>query len=260
MKFNNNNVSVGNNVSMGKNVKFGDNTIIYDNVSIGDNTIICNDCVIGETLNAYYSDEKYINPPTIIGSNTLIRSHSIIYADSEFGDYLNTGHRVTIREKTIAGHHCMFGSYNDIQGLCKIGNYNRFHSYVNIGQESELGDYVFIYPFVVLTNDPTPPSNNLTGVKIDDYSQITTASILLPGCVIGKHSLVAANSTVGGKYPNDSFISGSPAKLIGILSKMPFFNEENKRHYPWPNNFKRGMPWADSSFETWKNNELNIND
>jgi acetyltransferase-like isoleucine patch superfamily enzyme len=258
MKFNNKNVSIGTNVSLGKNVKIGDNTIIYDNVSIGDNTIISNDCVIGEPLNAYYIDSNYKNPNTLIGSNSLIRSHSIIYSGSEFGDFLNTGHRVTIREKTTAGHHCMFGSYNDIQGLCKIGNYNRFHSYVNIGQESELGDYVFIYPFVVLTNDPMPPSNNLVGVKIGDFSQITTAAILLPGCVVGKHSLVGANSTVGGNYQDDSFISGSPAKRIGALSKMPFFNSENKRYYPWPNNFKRGMPWAEQGFEKWNN--INTND
>src|SRR4051794_7795810 len=108
MKFNNKNVSFGNNLTIGKNVKIGDNTIIYDNVSIEDNTIISNDCVVGEPLNAYYGDDKYVNPPTVIGANSLIRSHSIIYAGSEFGDYLNTGHRVTIREKTIAGHHCMF--------------------------------------------------------------------------------------------------------------------------------------------------------
>jgi acetyltransferase-like isoleucine patch superfamily enzyme len=243
MKFNNIHVTIGKNVSLGKNVKIGDNSIIYDNVQIGDNTIISNDCVIGEPLNSYYYDEDYVNPPTIIGANSLIRSHCIFYAGSEFGDFLVTGHRITVHEKTIAGHHCMFGSYTSIHGFCKLGNYNRFHSYVSVGMHSELGDFVFIYPFVVLTNDPTPPSEKLIGVKIGDYSQITTSSVLLPGCEIGKHSLVSANSSVNGKFPDDSFISGSPAKLIGILSKMPFFNTEKKKHYPWPQNFKRGMPW-----------------
>jgi acetyltransferase-like isoleucine patch superfamily enzyme len=257
MKFNNKNISIGSNVSLGKNVRIGDNTIIYDNVSIGENSVISNDCVIGEPLSMYYYDSNYKNPKTIIGSNSLIRSHSIIYAGSEFGNFLNLGHRVTIREKTNAGQHCMFGSYCDIQGLCKIGNYNRFHSYVNIGQKSELGNYVFIYPFVVLSNDPCPPSNNLIGVKIGDFSQITSASILLPGCIIGNHSLVGANSTVGGVYPDDSFINGSPAKRIGTLSKMPFFNSENKRYYPWPNNFTRGMPWAEQGFEKW--NDIKVN-
>lgn len=240
-------------MTIGKNVRLGDNSIIYDNVRIGDNTIICNDCVIGEPVNTYYYDESYVNPPTVIGANSLIRSHNIIYADTEFGDYLVTGHKVNIREKTYTGHHCMFGSYTSIQGECRIGNYNRYHSFISFGQKSETGDFVFIFPFVVLTNDPTPPSTDITGVKIGDYSQIAASSVLLPGCIIGKCCLVAANSTVGGKYPDDSFISGSPAKNAGILSKMPFFNSKNKKHYPWPGNFDKGMPWEDTGYENWNN-------
>ena len=143
MKFNNKNITIGENVILGKNVKIGDNTIIYDNVRIGDDTIICNDCVIGEPLNAYYHATEYENPLLVIGNNTLIRSHTIIYAGSTFGDNLQTGHRVTIRENTIAGCNCAFGSYTDIQGECKIGNYVRLHSLVNIGQGSEIGDFVF---------------------------------------------------------------------------------------------------------------------
>lgn len=258
MKFNNKNIHFGKNISLGNNVKIGDNTVVYDNVVIEDNTIIANDCIVGEPLNDYYYNDSYENPPTIIRANSLIRSHSIIYAGSEFGEYLTTGHRVTIRENTDAGHHCMFGSYTDIQGKCKIGNYNRLHSYVNIGQKSYLGNFVFIYPFVVLTNDPTPPSNTLAGVEIGDFSQILTGSVLLPNCRIGKHCLVAANSTVGGSFENDAFISGNPGKTVGKLSKMPFFNEDNKRHYPWPLYFERGMPWSEIGFNQW--NKLTYND
>lgn len=256
MKFNNRNVELGKNVDIGKNVKIGDNTIIYDNVKIGDNSVICNNCVIGEPWNDYYSDINYSNPETIIGSDSLIRSHVIIYSGSQFGSNLITGHRVTIRERTIAGHHCMFGSYTDIQGYCEFGNYNRLHSYVNVGQESHLGDFVFIYPFVVLTNDPTPPSSKLLGVNVGDYSQISTGAILLPGTEIGKFCLVAANSTVGGKFSEDVFISGNPAKSVGKLSKMPFFNTSNNRHYPWPYNFERGMPWEKIGFNNWVNDKV----
>lgn len=255
MKFNNKNIELGKNIHFGKNVRIGDNTIIYDNVYLGDNVTICNDCVIGEPTYEYYSDPAYINPETKIGSNSLIRSHTIIYAGSMFGENLNTGHRVTIREFTYAGNHCMFGSYTDIQGYCSIGNYNKYHSYVNIGQKSKTGDFVFIYPFVVLTNDPTPPSTHLKGVNIGNYTQILTAAILLPGTVIGEHCLVSANSTVNGTYGNDVFISGSPAKAVGKLSKMPFFNEFNKRHYPWPRYYKKGMPWEESGYENWLKNQ-----
>lgn len=254
MKFNNRNIQIGNNVTLGKNVKIGDNSIIYDNVALGNNVIISNDCVIGEPLNDYYRNEEYENPITEIGSDSLIRSHSIIYADTVIQNNFITGHRVTIREKTVIGSNCMVGSYNDIQGYCEIGDYNRFHSYVNIGQKTKTGDFVFIYPFVVFTNDPTPPSDELIGVSIGDYSQIATGSILLPGAVIGKNCLIAANSTVGGNFSDDKFISGNPAKEIGQLSKMPFFNNKGKRHYPWQYNFDRNMPWEHIGFENWRKN------
>lgn len=252
MKFNNKNIYISPKAKIGLNVKVGDNTVIYDNVIIGDNSIISNDCVIGEPLNDYYkSEDDYLNPETIIGENSLIRSHTIIYAGVTTDNYFQTGHRVTIREYAKFGVHCSVGTNSDIQGYCSIGNYCRFHSYVNIGQKSEIGDFVFIYPFVVLTNDPTPPSDNLVGVKIDDYSQIAAGTVLLPGCTIGKHCLVSANSTVAGIYEDDSFISGVPAKRIGQLSKMPFFNVKGKKHYPWPYHFNRGMPWAELGYDIW---------
>lgn len=255
MKFNNINVSISKSARLGKNVKIGDNTIIYDNVVIDDNTIISNDCVIGEPLNDFYFNENYQNPVTYIGKNSLIRSHTIIYAGTNAKNNFQTGHRVTIREFSEIGEYCSTGTNSDIQGYCKIGHYTRLHSFVNVGQKSTIGNFVFIYPFVVLTNDPTPPSDHLVGVVIHDFSQIAAGSVLLPGSKIGANSLVAANATVGGEFEDDSFISGSPAKRVGNLSKMPFFNQSGKRHYPWPYHFERGMPWAGIGFDKW--NELN---
>lgn len=251
MKFNQRNITIGENVKIGKNVKIGDHTIIYDNVILEDDVIVANHCVIGEPLNDYYHSESYQQPQTVIGAKSLIRSHSIIYAGTEMGASVATGHRVTIREYSIIGHHAMLGSYSDIQGFCRIGHYNRLHSYVNIGQKSELGDYVFIYPFVVLTNDPTPPSNELIGPKIGDYTQIAAAAVILPGAEVGQHCLVGANSVVGGRFSDDTFIAGNPARAVGALSKMPFFNTEGKRHYPWPHHFERGMPWQGIGYHNW---------
>jgi acetyltransferase-like isoleucine patch superfamily enzyme len=250
MKFNNKNIEIGTNVQLGSNVRIGDNTIIYDNVVIGDNTVISNNCVIGEPLNAYYHDVNYENPVLTIGASSLIRSHTIIYAGSSFGSNFQTGHHVTIREKTRAGSHCSFGSYNDIQGSCEIGNYCRFQSFVNIGQLSIIKDFVFIYPYVVLTNDPTPPSENLKGVFIDSYAQIGAGSTILPGAKIGKHALIGAATTLDIDLEDYKFATGSPAKLVGDVRKMPFFTN-NQRHYPWPRNFSRGMPWQEGNYEEW---------
>ncbi len=257
MKFNALNVQISKNAKIGKNVKIGDNTIIYDNVEIGDNTIIANNCVIGEPLNDYYKKDNYNNPKTIIGKNSLIRSHSIIYADSIFGDYFQTGHRVTIREKTIVGHHCSIGTLSDIQGFVEIGNFCRLHSNVHIGQKSNIGNFVFIYPFVVFTNDPHPPSNICIGPTIGDYSQIAVHSILLPGVKIGRHVLIGANSTVNRDAEDFSLVVGNPAKKVGDVRDIKSKEHEGKMHYPWPYSFERGMPWEGIGYDKWLKSRKN---
>lgn len=250
MKFNNKNIYIDPNCKIGKNVKIGDNSVIYENVEIGDNTIIANDCIIGEPINDYYHNEAYKNPKTIIGNNSLIRSHAIIYSGSIFGANFQTGHRVTIRENTIIGRNCVIGTNNDIQGECEIGDYCRFQSFVNVGQKSKIGNFVFLYPFVVLTNDLTPPCDDFYGVTVGDFAVISTATIIIAGKSIGRHSLIAANSVVNIDIPEDSFVAGNPSKILGKLSRMPFFSN-GKRHYPWPNSFDRGMPWKENGYNEW---------
>ena len=244
MKFKNVNVHIASSAKVDPTAKIGDHTTIYDNVEIGPNTIIADHCIIGEPTAAYYRDEKYTQPKTIIGAESLIRSHSIIYAGAVIGSHFHTGHYAIIRDGSTIGDHCSIGTHSELQGDCTVGDYCRFQSNVIIGQLSTIGDYVFIYPFTVLTNDLTPPSEIYCGPTVGDYTQIASASVLLANAVIGQHCLVGASSTVGGTFEDDSFIHGSPARRIGKLSKMPFFNQQKKRHYPWPQHFDRGMPWS----------------
>lgn len=250
-KFNNVNVLISPSAIIGQNVRIGDNTVIFDNVVIGDNTIICNDCVVGEPLCAYYSDiEGYVNPRTIIGRDSLIRSHTIIYAGNVMGDCFQTGHGVTVRENTRFGHHCSLGTLDDIQGYSEFGDYCRLHSNVHIGQHSKLGNFVFIYPYVVFTNDPTPPSDICVGPTVDDFSQIATGSVLLPGVRIGKHCLVGACSSVTKDIPDFQLVMGVPAKIIKDVREIKD-RETGEAHYPWPYRFNRNMPWAEIGFDNW---------
>lgn len=247
------NIRISSFAKIGNNVKIGSNTVIYDNVEIGDNSIICNDCVIGEPLNDYYYNaDNYENPKTIIGDNSLIRSHTIIYADNKFGEGLQTGHRVTIREKTVMGKHCSVGTLSDIQGHSVFGDYVRMHSNVHIGMHSTLGNFVFVYPYVVFTNDPTPPSDICVGPTVGDFSQVATGSILLPGVKVGRHCLVGACSSVTKDVPDYQLVVGVPAKVLKDVREIKD-RETGEAHYPWPYRFSRNMPWDEIGFENWNN-------
>ena len=249
MKFNGRNVLVSATAKIGKNVRIGDNASIYDNVEIGDDSIICNDCVVGEPLAAYYQDAGYQNPPTLIGRGSIIRSHSIIYARCTIGPSFATGHRVTIRENTQIGKSCSIGTMSDIQGNVKIGNYCRLHSNVHIAQDCSLGDFVFLYPFSVMTNDPYPPSTDLKGGFIGNYTQVGVHAVILPRIRVGENCLIGANSVVNKKLPDFSLAMGDPAKVLMDVREYVALGKGNP--YPWMKRFERGMPWEGMGFDAW---------
>lgn len=257
MKFSDRNVDISSKARIGKNVKIGDNTSIYDNVEIGDNSIVCNDCVIGEPLSSYYKTAVYENPPLVIGPNSLIRSHSIIYAGCSIGAGLSTGHRLTIREHSVIGEHCSIGTLSDIQGNVRIGNYCRLHSNVHISQTCSIGDYVFLYPFSVMTNDPYPPSTDIKGGHIGNYSQIGVHAVILPGIQVGENCLIGANSVVSKHVPDFSLATGDPAKVILDIRKYAVMGKGYP--YPWMNRFDRGLPWEGIGYDAWIKGQLKNN-
>ena len=251
MKFNDRNVYISKSANIGSNVRIGDNTSIYDNVSIGDNTVIGSDCIIGEPVNAYYNDpDSYQNASTVIGTNSMIRSKCIIYAGTSFGENLITGHHVTVREGAVFGKNCLISTLADVQNNCSIGDYSRLYSNVHVGEHTKLGNYVFVFPFTVFTNDPLPPSETLLGSTVGDYSIITVHCSVMPGINIGTHCLIGANSVISRNIDDYSFAIGSPAKRLKDIRELPS-KEKEGFHYPWPENFSRGMPWQGMDYNEW---------
>lgn len=261
------NVWIHPNTKIGENVRIGHNTIIEEDCVIEDNCVIEENvivrrgvrlgkngfiganCIIGEHQMDFYNGEEKEHLLEI-GDDFLIRSGSIIYKGSKIGNYFQTGHQVTIREKSEIGNHVSIGTLSDIQGDCEIGNYVRLHSNVHIGQKSVIHDYVWIFPYVVLTNDPTPPSEELLGVEIESFAIIATGTVVLPGVHIGEDCLVAAGAIVTKNVEKYQVVGGNPAKPISDVRKI-------KNHitgepvYPWKYHFERNMPWEGIGFEAW---------
>jgi acetyltransferase-like isoleucine patch superfamily enzyme len=250
MKFNNRNVYISSQAKIGNNVRIGDNTVIYDNVEIGDNTIVANNCIIGEPLNDYYFNDNYVNPITKIGSNNLIRSHNIIYCGSFIGNGCSTGHIVTIRENSKVGENCRIGTLCDLQGNLTLKDNVWLHSNVHVGQNTVINRFVFVYPYVIFTNDPRPPSNQIFGPEIGEYTQIAVNSVILPGVKIGSNCLIGANSLVNKNCEDYKLVMGSPGKVIKDVRDIQDLNGE--KLYPWPYRFERGMPWEGIGFDKWK--------
>ena len=236
---------------IGDNCYIDSNSIIRSGTTIGADSFIGANCIIGEYLMDFCLDRRPHNHELTIGNNALLRSGTIIYTGSEIGDHFQTGHRVTIREKSRIGSHCSIGTLSDIQGNCSIGDYVRMHSNVHIGQLSVVDNYVWIFPYVVLTNDPTPPSEDggFIGVHIHKFALISTGSVLLPGVSIGRDALVGAGSNVTKNVSDYALVVGNPAKQIKDVRDMK--NKNGESIYPWRFHFNRAMPWEKEGFIKW---------
>lgn len=229
-------VKISKNAQIGKNVQIGDFTVIHDNVIIGDNTVIESHCLIGKP--SPLADKS----PLIIGQNSLIRSHCVFYESSSFGDELKTGHHATIREHTHAGKDLQIGTHSDLQGRLKIGDHVRIHSNVFVSQGATIGHFVWLFPHVVLTDDPHPPSAIHLPVTIEDYAAIGAKSVILPGVRIGTQALVAAGSVVSKIVAPHKLVAGNPARELGETSMVKYRDGSNRPAYPWMAHFRRGYP------------------
>jgi acetyltransferase-like isoleucine patch superfamily enzyme len=230
---------------LGGNVEVGPFSIIHDHVVIGPGSVIGSHCEIGCPA------QRPMGQPLILGANSLIRSHSVFYEGSTLGEGLVTGHRVTVREATVAGRNFQIGTLADIQGYCQFGECVRFQSNVFIAQGSRVGSYVWFFPHTVLTNDPHPPSSVMQGVVVEDYVAIATLSVVLPGVRLGKGALVAAHSCVNRDVEPDVVVAGSPAKRICATREIKLKDGTQAAAYPWRRHFHRGYP--DDVVAQWLN-------
>ena len=216
-------------------VSVGPFSIIHDDVRIGAGSVIGSHCEIGG--GAHRAGE-----PLVIGRNALIRSHSVFYRGSVFGDNLVTGHHVTVREGLRAGTALQIGTLSDLQGDSVIGDHVRLHSNVHVGKHSTLGSFVWLFPYVVLTNDPHPPSEVMLGTVLHDYAVIATMCTILPGVTVGEGALVGAHSCVRKDVRPGTLVSGVPAAFVCEASRIRLSDGSGRPAYPWPAHFRRGYP------------------
>ncbi len=224
---------------LGEGVVVGAFTEIGPRVALGEGTTVGSHCSLGVDN----ADEALV-----VGRGSVIRSRSIFYGGSEFGAGLRTGHGVCCRDSLDVGDAVQLGTNCDLQGDAVIGRHTRMHSSCHVGRHSRIGEFVWLFPYIVLTNDPHPPSEVQDGVTLEDFVVVATLSVLLPGITVGRDSLVGAGSTVTKDVPPGVVVAGAPARERGPVDKV--------RHqitggpaYPWRRHFHRGYPEAD--IEAW---------
>jgi len=211
-----------------------DHAIIHDNVTIEDDVVVGPFSIIGEPLHSSYRDPKnYNNPETVIGKNSLIRSHSVVYAGCALGENFQSGHSIIIRANSCFGISCMFGNSSETDENVKIGDYARCHSRVFLAGGVEIGEYSCLYPGVTTTDVRYPPYREKPAApKIGSKCIIGAGTLLLAGVTVGDNAFVGAGSLVNSNISDEMLALGRPAKEIKPVNEIqsPDINKNN----PYP--------------------------
>ena len=216
------NVVIGNGVIFGEHVVIGNNVVIYEGTEIGNNVIIQDNAVIGKQptrAKASILPEVKKLPPTKIGSGVTIGTSAIVYANAKIGDDVFLADLATVRERVTVGEKTIVGRGVAIENDCIVGKSCKLETNCYITAYSELGDYVFIAPCVVTTNDNylargKERFDNFKGVTVKDGGRIGANATILPGKVIHEDGTVAAGSLVSRDVEMESLVVGVPAKEI----------------------------------------------
>ncbi len=91
---------------------------------------------------------------------------------------------------------------------------------------------------------------NLGPIEIEDNVYIAMDAIIMPNVKIGKNSIISAGSVVINDIPENSVVSGNPAKIVGRFDSYVAFRKIFASHYP---NFTTGHLPNDVIDLAWEN-------
>ncbi len=195
---------------------------VHANTRLGQGTIVEDFCIIGAPPRGVNDGEL----ETVIGDDSQLRSHTVIYAGNVIGRRFQTGNKVNIRELNQIGDDVSVGTLSVVEHHVQIGDRVRIHTQAFIPEYSVLEEGCWVGPNVVLTNAKYPLSpgvkDALAGPVIRKGAKIGANATLLPGVVIGVNALVGAGSVVVRDVPDGAVVVGNPARVIGKVEDLPY--------------------------------------
>lgn len=205
---------------------------VFKSVHVGKGTVIEEGSIIGLPPSGFKNGEL----KTIIGKNSYIRSHTIIYAGTKIGANFQTGPCVLIRENNKIGKNVVIWHNSTLNPENVIGNDSRIHSGCFL-EKVTLGEKVFLGPHVIFTDDPHPVipidyRECWKGADVKDGAVIGANSTILPHVKIGKHSVIGAGSVVVKDVPGYKVVVGNPAKVIKDISQV-VCKKSGETHTPY---------------------------
>ena len=232
------NIIIEPDVTIGENVEIGHNVIIHSHVVIGDNCKILDGAILGKlpakaSMSATTGAARKL-PPLIIGCAVTIGAGCVIYRGATISDSAFFGDLATVREDVTIGEGTIIGRGATIENKVEIGKKTKIESNAYITAFSAIGDYCFVAPCVVFSNDnylgrTEERKKHFKGPTLKKGARIGAGAVLLPGVVIEEDALVAAGSVVTKDVPARKTVLGCPARVWREVPEEQLI--ENQTYY-----------------------------
>jgi NDP-sugar pyrophosphorylase family protein len=161
--------------------------------------------------------EAYIGPNVYIGEGTVVEYGAMIKGPAIIGRNCQIRHNAYIREDVIIGDNCVIGNSCEFKTVLLFNNANVPHfSYVGdsiLGHKAHLGAGVKISNVKLVPGNITVEKDGIpfdTGLRkfgalVGDRAEVGCNSVLNPGSILGRGSVI---------YPNTFWRGILPANMI----------------------------------------------
>ncbi|MEO7676113.1 MAG: UDP-N-acetylglucosamine diphosphorylase [Verrucomicrobiota bacterium] len=165
----------------------------------------------------FISDDVFIGEGTVVEDGAMIKGPAII------GKNCAIRHSAYIRDHVIIGDNCVVGNASEIKHSvlfngCQVPHFNYVGDSI-LGHKAHLGAGVKISNFKLVPGNifvemeglPFDTGLRKFGALLGDFAEIGCNSVLNPGSIIGRNSII---------YPNTNWRSILPADMI-VKNKAP---------------------------------------
>ena len=186
-----------------KRSKISKKVICYGKVDIGEGTVVEDNVILGNREEGELS----------IGTDSIIRSGTVIYSAMKIGNNFRSGHNVLIRENTEIGDNVLVGTNTVIDGDCRIGSNVNMQTGVYVTRHTVVEDGVFLGPHCTTINDKYIQYGvELRGPIIKKNAKVGANATIFPAVIIGQGAVVGAGAVVTKDVVAGDTVFGNPAR------------------------------------------------
>jgi UDP-N-acetylglucosamine diphosphorylase / glucose-1-phosphate thymidylyltransferase / UDP-N-acetylgalactosamine diphosphorylase / glucosamine-1-phosphate N-acetyltransferase / galactosamine-1-phosphate N-acetyltransferase len=159
----------------------------------------------------------FIGDDVFIGEGTVVEDGAMIKGPAIIGKNCEIRHSAYIRDHVIIGDGCVVGNSSEIKHSiifngCQVPHFNYVGDSI-LGHKAHLGagvkiSNVKLMPgniFVEMEGKPFDTGLRKFGALLGDFAEVGCNSVLNPGSIIGRNSII---------YPNTNWRSVLPANMI----------------------------------------------